>query len=139
MASALFYRLCADAIVVIHFGIVAFIILGLILTIIGIFCRWGWVRNIWFRGIHLVAILFIVAQTWLGEICPLTIWENHFLALAGEETYPGDFIAKCLHDTMFYTAPAWVFTLSYSLFGLAVLLTFIFAPPRLRKSRRRGD
>ena len=51
--SPLFYRLCADGIVAVHFGVVVFIVLGLVLTLVGIFRKWDWVRNVWFRGGHL--------------------------------------------------------------------------------------
>lgn len=132
--SELFYRLCADGIVIVHFGIVLFILFGLLLTIIGIFRKWNWVRNVLFRGIHLLGILFIVGQTLVGQTCPLTIWEKNLRTLAGQETYEGDFIANCVHDALFYTGPPWVFNLCYSMFGLAVLLTFIFAPPRFKRS-----
>ncbi len=128
-----FYRITADLIVIVHFGIVAFIVFGLILTSIGIFRRWSWVRNVWFRSIHLLGIAFIVGQSLLGETCPLTTWEKQLDELAGQTTYQGDFIANVVHDMLFYTAPPWVFTLCYSLFGAAVLLTFIFAPPRWKR------
>ena len=128
----LFYRLAADAVVIFHFSIVAFIIFGLLLTLIGCVRRWAWVRNVWFRGLHLLGILIIVGESWIGFTCPFTTWEKQLRALAGEETYQGDFLANCVHDMLFYTGPPWVFTLCYSLFGLAVALTFIFAPPRLK-------
>ena len=130
----LFYRIAADGTVIVHLGIVAFILLGLILTIIGTCRKWNWVRNAWFRGIHLSGIVFIVWQSWVGQTCPLTTWEKNLRTLAGEKTYEGDFIANWFHDAMFFTAPPWVFTLCYSLFGLAVVLTFLFAPPRLKKA-----
>ena len=131
--SPLFYRLCADGIVAVHFGVVVFIVLGLVLTLVGIFRKWDWVRNVWFRGGHLAGIVFIVVQSWLGQTSPLTKWENRFLELAGEETYRGGFIANWMHHALFYEAPTWVFTVCYSVFGLAVVLTFVFAPPRLRR------
>jgi hypothetical protein len=34
---------------------------------------------------------------------------------------------------LFFDAEPWVFTVCYTLFGLAVLATFVLAPPRLRK------
>ncbi len=129
----LLYRIAADLIVIAHFGIVAFNIFGLILTLIGVFRRWSWVRNVWFRSIHLLGIAFVVGESLLGETCPLTTWEKRLNELAGRTTYQGDFIANVVHDMLFFTAPSWVFTLCYSLFGAAVLLTFIFAPPRLKR------
>ncbi len=124
------YRLAADAVLVIHVGFVAFVILGLVLTVIGILARWQWIRNFWFRSLHLAAILLVVVQSLLGVMCPLTIWENELRQLAGQTAYRGDFIATWLHDLLFIDAEPWVFTLCYTLFGLAVLATFLLAPPR---------
>ncbi len=124
------YRLAADAVLVLHVGFVAFVILGLVLTVIGILARWQWIRNFWFRCLHLAAILLVVVQALLGVMCPLTIWENELRQLAGQTAYRGDFIATWLHDLLFIDAEPWVFTLCYTLFGLAVLAAFLLAPPR---------
>lgn len=125
------YRLMADLVVVVHFAYVAFVIVGLLLTLAGAVLRWRWVRNFWFRVIHLAMIGVVVAEAWCGIICPLTTWENRLRVLAGQASYRGGFIANLLHDLMFFQAEPWVFTLCYSLFGLAVLAAFLFAPPQL--------
>ncbi len=126
----LFYRLLADLVVTIHFAYVAFVISGLVLTLVGGALRWNWVRNFWFRVIHLAMIGFVVAEAWCDIVCPLTTWENQLRSLAGDTTYEGDFIANFLHDALFFEAEPWVFTLAYSLFGLAVLASFLVIPPR---------
>jgi hypothetical protein len=114
---------------------VLFVIVGFLLTLAGCVFRWQWIRNPWFRGVHLAMILVVVAEAWLGITCPLTTWEHQLRELAGEESYDGAFIANLVHDWLFYEAPTWVFTLIYSLFGLGVLLTFFFAPPKWRRDR----
>ena len=129
----LVYRLAADAVLVFHVSYVAFVLVGFVLTVVGILARWNWVRNLWFRGLHLAAILLVVAESLLGIICPLTIWESQLRQLAGQSAYRGDFIAQWLHDLLFFDAEPWVFTVCYTLFGLAVLATFVLAPPRRRK------
>jgi hypothetical protein len=128
------YRLGADAVLVLHVSYVAFVLVGFLLTLIGILARWNWVRNLGFRGLHLAAILFVVAESLLGIVCPLTIWESRLRELGGETAYSGDFIAQWLHDLLFIDAEPWVFTVCYTLFGLAVLATCVFAPPRWRKT-----
>lgn len=133
------YRLAADAVLVFHVSYVAFVILGFLLTVIGILARWSWIRNCWFRSLHLVAILLVVAESLLGVICPLTTWESELRKLAGQAAYRGDFIAQWLHDLLFFDAEPWVFTMCYTLFGLAVLATFVLAPPRWRKAGGRPD
>ena len=124
------YKLGADLTVVIHFAFVLFVLFGQILITIGALAGWGWVRNIKFRVIHLVSILFVVFESLVGVICPLTTLEKWLREKAGESSYQGDFIATWVHDALFMTAEPWVFTLCYSVFGLFVLVTFFLAPPR---------
>ena len=133
------YRLAADAVLVFHVCYVGFVIAGFLLTVIGSFARWQWIRNVWFRSLHLAAILLVVAESLLGVICPLTNWESDLRQAAGQAAYRGDFIATWLHDLLFINAEPWVFTVCYTLFGLAVLATFILAPPRWRKQRERRE
>jgi polyferredoxin len=125
------YRILADVVVAVHFTYVAFVILGLVLTLGGMALRWRWVRNFWFRTVHLAMIAIVVAEAWCGIVCPLTTWENALRQRAGQAAYRGGFIANLLHEAIFFEAEPWVFTLAYSLFGLAVLVTFLAAPPRL--------
>jgi hypothetical protein len=65
----------ADIILILHVIFAAFIILGLIIIIVGGIHKWNWVRNPWFRLIHLLAIGIVIVQSWCGVICPLTTWE----------------------------------------------------------------
>ena len=126
------YRLAADAVVILHMAYVLFVIFGFLLTLLGCLFRWNWIRNPWFRGIHLAMILIVVAEAWLGITCPLTTWEHQLRERAGGQSYEGAFLANLVHDWLFFEAPPWVFTALYSLFGLGVVLTFVFAPPRWR-------
>lgn len=127
------YLLTADAIVLLHMSYVLFVIVGFLLTLVGCVLRWRWIRNPWFRGIHLAMILIVVAEAWLGITCPLTTWEYELRQLAGQEVYQGAFIANLVHDLLFYDAPPWVFTVLYTAFGLGVLATFLMAPPQWKR------
>src|SRR5881394_3773356 len=124
------YKLAADAIVVLHVGYVAFVVIGQLSVLVGILCRWGWIRNPWFRWLHLAAISIVVVEALLGIICPLTTAETWLRSRAGQASYSGDFLGHWAHELLFYDAPVWVFTLIYAAFGLLVLLTFLIAPPR---------
>jgi hypothetical protein len=53
---------------------------------------------------------------------------------AGEETYSGSFIEHWLQRLLYYDAPPWVFIAAYTAFGLVVLSTWWFFPPK-RKLR----
>lgn len=124
------YSLLADAVVLLHALFIAFVVLGQIAILAGLVFRWPWIRNFPFRLAHLACIGIVVAQTWLGVACPLTVLENRLRALGGGDPYPGDFIGFWLDRLIFFRAPAWVFVAAYSLFGALVVATFVLAPPR---------
>jgi hypothetical protein len=134
----LWARVLADAIVVVHAAYVSFVVFGLVAILLGIVCRWGWVRNFWFRSIHLIMIGIVVGEALAGIPCPLTVWEAELRKLAGQTAYTGDFLGHWAHRLIFVPAKPWVFTLVYILFGLAVFMTFILAPPR-RAHRRKAS
>lgn len=127
--------LAADALLILHFSFVLFVVLGLILVLIGKLLSWSWVRNPWFRITHLAAILVVVLQAWLGVLCPLTRWEMQLRAEVGETTYSGSFIAYWLDKFLYYQAPPWVFILLYTLFGLLVVIAWYWVRPRSFKKR----
>jgi hypothetical protein len=131
----LFYRIAADLVVTFHFSYVAFVVLGMLAILVGLGLGWGWVRNPWFRVAHLVAIAIVAVQALAGVVCPLTALENSLRLRAGQATYPGAFVGYWAHRLAFYEAPPWVFTTCYTLFGLAVLGTFVLAPPRWRSRK----
>jgi hypothetical protein len=132
------YRILADLVVAAHFTYVMFVIDGLVVIFIGGIVGWEPARNLWFRLIHLLMIGIVVTEAWCGATCPLTIWENKLRRLGGETTYAGGFIANALHDALFFEAEPWVFTLCYSLIGLAVLATLFLVPPHRRNSTRKS-
>lgn len=137
MKAETFYLLAADGILVLHVLFVAFVVFGLVLILIGRQRRWSWVRNHWFRVLHLAAILVVVIQAWLGAICPLTSWEMALRARAGDSVYPGAFVAHWLQAILYYDVPAWVFVVCYTAFGALVAASWFLVPPRRRG--RQGD
>ena len=139
MNSPTILILAADAILLLHVLFVAFVVLGLVLIIAGYSLSWRWVRNPWFRILHLVAIGVVVVQVWLGIICPLTVWESKLRLQVGETGYSGSFIAYWLEKLLYYDAPAWVFIALYSVFGVIVAASWYYIRPnRLVKKSKRG-
>lgn len=63
----------ADALMALHAGVVLFVVGLLPLVLIGGARGWRWVHHRGLRVTHLGLILFIAAQTWLGQLCPLTV------------------------------------------------------------------
>ena len=131
--SAPTFRTLADLVLVAHVGFVAFVILGLLAIISGGACGWRWIRNPWFRAVHLAGIGLVVIQAWLGAICPLATVEMHLREKAGDPTYSGTFVAHWLQKVLYYEAPPWVFVVCYTLFGLAVIVSWLrFRPHPFR-------
>ena len=130
MNERAFNLLVADLLLVVHAAFVVFVIAGLALIFIGRALSWRWVSNPWFRVLHLAAIAVVVLQAWLGVLCPLTTWEMHFRALAGDMTYDGSFIAYWVSRLLYYQAPPWVFTVSYTAFGAIVVASWFIVRPR---------
>jgi Protein of Unknown function (DUF2784) len=130
MEPALSYQLLADLVLVLHFGIVVFVIAGLVLVVAGNVVRWRWVNSLWFRSAHAAAIGVVVAQAWLGKVCPLTTLESWLRVQAGSGSYNKSFIEHWVHQLLYYEVPFWVFTLAYTVFGLLVLVAWWYFPPQ---------
>ena len=124
------YRWLANVVVLCHFAYVLFVAFGLVAIVAGIAWKRPWARNFWFRFVHLAMIGIVVVEAWAGITCPLTTLENRLRIAGGLESQKHDFIERWLHAVMFFSAPPWVFMVGYSAFGLAVLATFVLAPPR---------
>ena len=139
MESRVVYLFAADLLLVTHALFVAFVILGLLFIIAGRLLSWSWVCNPWFRLVHLIAIGVVVLQSWLGVICPLTIWEMALREKAGDTAYAGTFIAHWLEAIFYYRAPAWVFILCYTVFGLLVLVSWFWVRPRAFRARKNRE
>lgn len=121
--------LLADLVLVVHALFVAFVVGGQVAVLVGWARGWGWVRNPWFRGTHLVVIVYIVAQTWLGRLCPLTIWEARLRDAAGQAHHDESFIGYWLGELLFLDLPWWVFTVAYTAFGTLVVVSWVHFPP----------
>ena len=82
----MFYRISAEAIVLLHFTFIAFVLFGATLAL-----RWRWIVVL-----HLPAAAwgFFVEMT--GRICPLTYAENYLRHRAGQSGYSQGFIEHYL-------------------------------------------
>jgi hypothetical protein len=131
------YALLADAVLVLHFAFVLFVVAGLLLTWIGYFAGWKFVRNPWFRSAHLVAMAVVVAESLFGVICPLTKWEAALRLKAGEDpAYMGSFIQHWVHRVMFFEISERTFTMIYVAVFVLILLSLVVVPPRPFRTTR---
>ena len=131
------YALLADAVLVLHFAFVLFVLAGLLVTWIGYFAGWKCVRNPWFRGAHLVAMAVVVAESLFGVICPLTKWEGALRLKAGEDpAYAGSFIQHWVHRVMFFEISEQTFTMVYVVVFVLIVLSLVVVPPRPFRTAR---
>lgn len=130
METDALYLVVADVILFIHVLFVAFVVFGLVSILAGKALSWSWVRNPWFRSVHLAAVSVVVLQSWLGAICPLTIWEMALRERAGDAMYPGAFVSHWLETILYYRAPEWVFVVAYTFFAALVVASWIWIRPR---------
>jgi hypothetical protein len=80
------YHFLVNAVVLLHFAFVAFVVLGGLLVL-------RWRRLAW---IHLPAAAWGVAIMFGGWICPLTPLENHLRRMSGQAASKGGFIESHL-------------------------------------------
>jgi hypothetical protein len=124
----MFWFVTADLVTLIHAAIVAFVVFGTVAIVVGWKARWHWVRNFYFRVLHLAMILFVCGESLVGATCPLTVWENALRVRGGESGYSRDFIGYWLDWLIFYQAPLRVFTAAYLMLGALLILAFWLVP-----------
>jgi hypothetical protein len=131
MTKADFYRWLADAVLVLHFSFVVFVVGGLVLTWIGFWRRWAWVRGFGFRAAHLLAMGIVLSEAIGGVICPLTDWEDRLRALAGSPTQSaGSFIHRWVHRVIFYEVNEGCLAIAYGVFFALIVATVWLVKPR---------
>ncbi len=122
----------ADIVLIIHFLYVLFVVGSLPVIWVGAYLQRRFVRNRWFRFLHLGAILFVVAESLIGVTCPLTVWENQLRQIETNSS----FIQHWLHQIIFYNVPEHFLTIVYILFATLVAATFKWIPPDSRESTK---
>jgi len=120
-------ELLADGVAWVHLGFVAFVVLGLVVVVIGAVLRWEWVRNGWFRVVHLAAIGFVAARCWVSFPCPLTVLEGW---LRGSAAQGGGSAVHLAHVGVFRGAPAGPFAAGVTVFFAVTLIAFAVYGPR---------
>jgi len=121
----------ADVVAVLHAGYVLFVVGGAVAIMLGGVFHWDWVRNLWFRLGHLLAILVVAAEAILGITCPLTDLERVLRVQGGLSMYREDFLVYWAHRLLFLdNVPQRVFDVGHVVFGLVVLTLLWVVPPR---------
>jgi Protein of Unknown function (DUF2784) len=121
----------ADLLVAVHVAYVAYVVLGQVAVWAGLVFRTRWARNFWFRTTHLAAIAFVAFEEFVGMRCPLTEWEEHFRAAAGQPVAGESFVGRLMHSLIFVDfEQKWVYGAIHVGCAAVVLLTFLIWPPR---------
>ena len=84
-------HVAATTIALLHLAFILFVILGGLLVL-------KWPRLMWF---HLPAAVWGVLIEFFSWYCPLTKWENYFLAQAGRAGYSGGFVAHYIMPVIY--------------------------------------
>jgi Protein of Unknown function (DUF2784) len=129
------YGILADLIVGFHLLYVAFVILGQLVISLGVLLGWGWARNPWFRWTHLLMMWYVGIEGVFNVVCPLTKLENYLRALAGQEAADVSFLGRMLQSVLFVPWSVWFVNALHVGFAVLVIATFLFAPPRIQRSR----
>ncbi len=116
----------AQVILGVHFVIIAFNVLALVVIPVGAKAGWRLVRWAWLRLLHLGIMAVVAGQALAGKACFLTIWENE---LTGNRTAPEPMIAHWVDGLIYWNVPIWGFAIFYSVLflyvvGLTVLVPF---------------
>lgn len=82
----MFYRISAEAVLLVHFAFIVFVLFGAALAV-----RWHWIV-----ALHLPAAAWGFFVEITGRICPLTYAENYLRNRAGQTGYSQGFIEHYL-------------------------------------------
>lgn len=122
----MFFRLSADAVILLHLAFILFVVFGAALAF-----RWRWIPFI-----HLPAAAWGIFIELTSGICPLTYLENHLRRQAGQAGYSGGFIEHYVLNIIY---PAGLTPqIQYVLAGI-VLFSNIGLYFWLLRGRRGGD
>ena len=124
--------IAANLIAVIHLAYFIFIVGGMAATVLG--PRWGiaWVRNLWFRVAHLLAIYVVLVEDVTGFPCPLNVlqWGVREAATGSTEAKTG--VGGLLDYLLYHTISPLALDVIYWSFGVLVVALLWIVPPRWR-------
>jgi hypothetical protein len=129
--------LLADIVVTVHLAFVLSVLLAQVLIVVGYFARWQWVRNFWFRLVHLAAIFVVAGQPLIHIECPLTTLERHLRGGYLHDLDDASAVGRFCNETLFFEPSdengqprIWLLACYLGFAGL-VVLSWVFVLPRL--------
>jgi hypothetical protein len=133
------YAFLADATLIVHLLYIGFVVVSLLVIFLGWAMKWNWVRNPWFRWLHLLAIAIVVFEAFMKITCPLTTLELYYRTQAGQDAHAVDWgeqipeISDCmwsLRQLLFPGCKMEFFVPIYVGVASLILLSFFLVPPR---------
>ena len=120
------YSIVADAIIVVHFAFIIFVVVGGMLVF-----KWKW-----FIYIHVPAVIWAALIEFFRWGCPLTPLENYYRNLSGVDGYSGGFIDYYIVPVVYPSGltPGLQFALGFFVL-LINLVIYGFAVWKFRKNR----
>ena len=124
-------HLAADALLVLHFLWIVFLVLGLPLGL--------YLNRPALRIIHAAGLVFALILQLTHSLCPLTVWEESLRYIQQPDfTYSGSFIITHIERLVY---PGWIslytITLLSALLAGATLLSFILIPLRPKTKQKK--
>jgi hypothetical protein len=119
--------LLAEAVLAVHFLVIAFNVFGLIVIPLGGALRWRFVRVRWWRWLHAASMGVVALQALVGRICFLTILQASLVG--GTAKTP--LIVGIVDRLIYWSIPFWVFEVVYvALFAYVVALFWLVRADR---------
>ena len=118
------WRGLADGVVGLHYGYMAFLV-------VGGFVAWRWPKVIW---AHVPAVIWAVLIVTIKIPCPLTALQNHLRESAGQQPLSNSFINLYIRGTFY---PAGQQPIAQAVLGVIVLTSWV-GFVRLRQHKQPG-
>jgi hypothetical protein len=135
--SALYLAL-ADVVLLLHFAVVLFNVLGMIVIPLGAWRGWRFVRVFWWRALHLATLAVVALQAAAGRLCFLTIWHAALVQMAGSGKSLAPAIADFISRLIFWPLPLWAFVVIYVAVAVFTLALWWLVPPRYPQAYARA-
>jgi hypothetical protein len=119
-----------SAVLFLHFAVVLFNVLGLIVIPLGGWRGWPFVQIFWLRALHLVSLALVTLQALAGRACFLTLWQNDLASLSGGNGNEPPLIERIVTRAIFWPLPFWAFAVLYAAAFVGTLALWRLVPPR---------
>jgi len=127
------YKIFADAVIVVHFLFILFMLFGFLVTAYALFFREKFFDWRLFRSLHLLGILYVASLSILGKYCPLTLLENELRSRYElSSVYSGSFIVHYLGKLIYPDVNPLVIQIPTVFIAIFTIVVFILRPPRRR-------